>query len=88
LEPGEFDFDLRALTATMQEPARLAGLPVTTPPPLSARWVELLRAGGELPADAPPWLRHYRYDGRRGAVVLRPGMCGIARSGCIQTIRR
>ena len=73
LEPGEFDFDLRPLTVTMQEPARLAGLPVTTPPPLAARWVQVLRAGGQLPADAPPWLRHYRYDGKRGAVVMRPG---------------
>jgi hypothetical protein len=73
LQPGEFDLDLRPLTVTMQELARLAGLPVTNPPAITPHWANRLAAGAPLPRDAPPWVRHYRYDPRRKAVVLRPG---------------
>ncbi len=33
LAPGEFDFDLRRLIATMQEWPKIAGLPMDNPPP-------------------------------------------------------
>jgi len=73
LEPGEFDLDLRPLIVTMQELAQLAGLPVTNPPAITPQWADHLAAGASLPRDAPAWVRHYRYDPRRKAVVLRPG---------------
>ncbi|HEY0637612.1 MAG TPA: relaxase/mobilization nuclease domain-containing protein [Pseudonocardiaceae bacterium] len=73
LPAGEFDLDLRRLIATMQDPAVLAGLPLTAPPPVSAEWLPYLRSGGRLPAGAPQWLPHYRYDAHADAVVRRPG---------------
>jgi len=73
LEPGEFDFDLRQLITTMQELAPLAGLPVHNPRAITADWAEHLRSGAPLPADAPPWVRYYKYDPKAKAVVLRPG---------------
>ncbi|SDC73562.1 relaxase/mobilization nuclease domain-containing protein [Actinokineospora iranica] len=73
LEPGEFDFDLGPLTATMQELAKAAGLPLSNPPVITPEWVEALRRGGRLPVDAPSWVRHYKYDSKKKAVVLSPG---------------
>jgi hypothetical protein len=73
LEPGEFDFELRQLIATMTDPAHLAGLPTTNPPAITAHWAGVLRAGGRLPAEAPGWLRYYRYDPNKDVVALRPG---------------
>ncbi|WP_410607535.1 relaxase/mobilization nuclease domain-containing protein [Amycolatopsis sp. lyj-109] len=71
IEPGEFDFDLGPLTTTMQELAA-AGLPVTNPPAISSTWSDRLRTGG-VPADAPSWLKHYRYDREKEVVARRPG---------------
>ncbi|MFJ5984442.1 relaxase/mobilization nuclease domain-containing protein [Lentzea sp. NPDC092896] len=71
--PGEFDFDLRALTTTMQELAALAGLPLSNPPALTDEWREHLLSGAPPRADAPEWLTQYQYDPRKRAVVLRQG---------------
>jgi hypothetical protein len=70
---GEFDFDLRALIAHMQHGVRLAGLPLDNPPAITAEWIEHLRSGKKIPAEAPDWLRFYRYDRSKDAVVLRDG---------------
>lgn len=71
--PGEFDFDLTALTATMQELAAVAGLPLRNPPALTDEWREHLQSGAPPRADALDWLKHYKYDPRKRAVVLRQG---------------
>ncbi|ONI88077.1 hypothetical protein ALI22I_20270 [Saccharothrix sp. ALI-22-I] len=71
-QPGPFDLDLSALTATMQEVAQLAGLPVTNPKALPPEWEQRVR-DGTVPWNAPEWVRHYRYDRRKKAVVPRPG---------------
>lgn len=73
LEPGEFDFDLGPLTQTMQELAEHAGLPLSNPPGITPQWEERVRAGGALPPDAPSWVKHYKYDAKKKAVVLRQG---------------
>lgn len=87
IEPGEFDFDLRPLSATMEEWPRRAKLPVTNPPPLPAAsadaaqrrevgyWSEWLRVSGKRkpPREAPEWVRWHRYDPDKGRIVLRPG---------------
>ena len=87
IEPGEFDFDLRPLNATMEEWPRRAKLPVTTPPPIPAApadpagqreveyWSEWLRASGKRkpPREAPEWVRWHRYDPKAQRIVLRPG---------------
>ncbi|MEU4801311.1 relaxase/mobilization nuclease domain-containing protein [Actinosynnema sp. NPDC023587] len=72
VEAGEFDFDLKPLTAAMQAMVKLAGLPLSTPPAISDEWAERVRLGA-VPKDAPSWVRHYRYDPKKKAVVLRPG---------------
>jgi hypothetical protein len=72
VEPGAFDFDLGPLTTTMQEVAQLAGLPLSNPPAISPEWEARVRED-TVPPDAPVWLRHYQYDARTKAVVLRPG---------------
>ncbi|CAL9677712.1 hypothetical protein SUDANB95_08036 (plasmid) [Actinosynnema sp. ALI-1.44] len=71
--PGEFDFDLKPLVRTMRELAEQAGLPVTNPPGITPEWEELMRAGGAVPPDAPSWVKHYKYDPKKKAVVLRQG---------------
>jgi hypothetical protein len=71
--PGEFDFDLTPLTATMQELAVVAGLPLSNPPALTDEWREYLQSGAPRRVDAPEWLKHYKYDPRKRAVVLRAG---------------
>lgn len=87
IEPGEFDFDLRPLNATMEEWPHRAKLPVTTPPPIptapagSAQqreieyWSQWLRASGKRkpPREAPEWVRWHRYDPKAQRIVLRPG---------------
>jgi hypothetical protein len=87
IEPGEFDFDLRPLNATMEEWPRRAKLPITTPPPIPAApadlatereveyWSEWLRASGKRrpPREAPEWVRWHRYDPKAQRIVLRPG---------------
>ncbi|MEU4675158.1 hypothetical protein AB0F91_46290 [Amycolatopsis sp. NPDC023774] len=73
LEPGAFDFDLGPLTQTMQELAEHAGLPLNNPPRITPQWALQLRAGGALPPHAPSWVKHYRYDEKKKAVVLREG---------------
>lgn len=72
VEPGEFDFDLGPLTTTMQELAEDAGLPVSNPPPMTPEWADRLRADDVAP-DAPAWVKHYRYERKKDAVVRRPG---------------
>jgi hypothetical protein len=72
LPPGEFDFDLKALTTTMQELAEDAGLPVTNPPKITPAWAARVR-NGDVPADAPWWVKYYRYAPKEDAVVLRRG---------------
>lgn len=73
LEPGEFDFDLRPLIRVMQELAQQAGLPLNNPPPVTPEWAQVLESGAGVPADAPPWVRHYKYDSAAKAVLPRPG---------------
>lgn len=87
IEPGEFDFDLRPLNATMEEWPRRAKLPVTNPPPVPAvsgdpveqreveYWSDWLRASGKRkpPREAPEWVRWHRYDPKAQRTVLRPG---------------
>ncbi len=73
LEPGEFDLDLAQLTVTMQRPLEEAGLPLSTPPPITPEWEKYLRWKLPLPPEAPSWVRHYRYDAAQDAVVLRRG---------------
>jgi Relaxase/Mobilisation nuclease domain len=87
IEPGEFDFDLRPLNATMEEWPRRAKLPVTNPPPIPAvpgdpaqrqeveYWSAWLRASGKRkpPREAPEWVRWHRYDPKAQRIVLRPG---------------
>ncbi|MEU0529181.1 relaxase/mobilization nuclease domain-containing protein [Amycolatopsis tolypomycina] len=73
VEPGEFDFDLRQLVATMQQWPVAAGLPLTNPPRITPEWEAHLRSGAPTPRDAPAWLKYYKYDPKRDAVVLRPG---------------
>jgi hypothetical protein len=73
IEPGPFDLDLGPLTATMQELAEAAGLPVSNPPPITPEWTDWLRSGRALPLGAPAWVRQYRYDPKKQAVVQRAG---------------
>jgi len=73
LKPGQFDFDLGPLTRTMEELAEQAGLPLSNPPAITAEWAERIRAGGRLPSDAPSWVKNYKYDKQKQAVVLRDG---------------
>jgi hypothetical protein len=87
IEPGEFDFDLRPLNATMEEWPRRAKLPITSPPPTPPTsgdpaqqreveyWSEWLRASGKRkpPREAPDWVRWHRYDPKAQRIVLRPG---------------
>lgn len=73
VDPGEFGFDLGPLTRTMQELAEHAGLPLSNPPAITPQWEERVRAGGALPPDAPSWVRQYKYDEKKKAVVLRQG---------------
>lgn len=87
IEPGEFDFDLRPLNATMEEWPRRAKLPVTNPPPIPQAlgdaaeqreieyWSEWLRVSGKRkpPREAPEWVRWHRYDPKAQRIVLRPG---------------
>ncbi|MFL6120227.1 relaxase/mobilization nuclease domain-containing protein [Actinophytocola sp.] len=87
IEPGEFDFDLRPLNATMEEWPRRAKLPVSSPPPgppvlgdpaaqrEAEYWSEWLRASGKRrpPREAPEWVRWHRYDPKAERIVLRPG---------------
>lgn len=79
--PGEFDFDLRWLIATMQQLPKELGLPLTNPAPIpdglpeAKRWSAWLRTAGKArpPADAPDWVRHYRWDPKIEQLVLRRG---------------
>lgn len=87
LAPGEFDFDLRSLNATMEEWPRRAKLPVTNPPTIPAvsggpeaqreveYWSRWLRAAGKRkpPQEAPEWVRWHRYDPKAQQIVQRPG---------------
>lgn len=73
VEPGEFDFDLRPLIATMQQWPVAAGLPLTNPPRINPDWEEHLRSRALMPRDVPDWLTHYQYDPETDVVVLRPG---------------
>ncbi len=87
IEPGEFDFDLRPLNATMEEWPRRAKLPTTNPPPIPPAlgdpaahreveyWSEWLRVSGKRkpPREAPEWVRWHRYDPKAHRIVLRPG---------------
>ncbi|WP_447005154.1 relaxase/mobilization nuclease domain-containing protein [Saccharothrix isguenensis] len=72
VEPGEFDFVLRPLITTMQEWPRVAGLPMSTPRAITDEWAERVRLG-DVPPDAPAWVRYYKWDARKKAMVLRPG---------------
>ncbi|XVV04056.1 relaxase/mobilization nuclease domain-containing protein [Actinosynnema sp. CA-248983] len=72
VEPGEFDFALGPLIETMQEWPRVAGLPLSTPRAITDEWAERVRLG-DVPPDAPTWVRYYKWDARKKAVVLRPG---------------
>jgi hypothetical protein len=72
VELGEFGFDLRPLTTTMQETAEATGLPVTNPQAITKEWADRVRAG-DLPKDTPGWVKHYKYDRNKDAVVLRQG---------------
>ncbi|ONI81987.1 hypothetical protein ALI22I_38080 [Saccharothrix sp. ALI-22-I] len=71
-EPGEFDFVLGPLITTMQEWPNVAGLPLSTPRAITDEWAERVRLG-DVPPDAPAWVRYYKWDARKKAVVLRPG---------------
>jgi hypothetical protein len=73
LDPGPFDLNLRPLITTMTELAQAAGLPTTNPPPITEEWADWLRSGRRLPPGAPEWVRYYRYDARKQAVVARVG---------------
>lgn len=87
IEPGEFDFDLRPLNATMVEWPRRAKFPLTTPPRIPAApgdlatrreveyWSEWLRVSGKRkpPREAPEWVRWHRYDPKAQRIVLQPG---------------
>jgi hypothetical protein len=73
IEPGEFDFDLRGLNRTMQELLEAAGLPTANPPEITAEWAGRLERGQAVGSDAPPWVKNYKYDRKKEAVVLRQG---------------
>jgi hypothetical protein len=60
IEPGPFDLNLAPLSTTMQEPATLAGLPLSNPQPITPQWEQWLRAGRPLPITAPSWVHQYR----------------------------
>ncbi len=68
---GPFDFDLRDLTAMLEQPARRAGLPLSAPPRPTREWEQRLRSGRPLPDQAPPTVRHYRRHPNTGEVVRR-----------------
>ena len=70
---GPFDFDLRDLTAALEQPARRAGLPLSAPPRPTREWEQRLRSGRPLPDQALPMVRHYRRHPDTGEGVLRPG---------------
>jgi hypothetical protein len=79
--PGEFDFDLRALTGSMQELPKEFRLPLANPSPIpegqpdAKEWTAWLRTAGKRrpPARAPNWVKYYRYNPKAGAVELKPG---------------
>jgi hypothetical protein len=73
IKPGPFDLDLGPLTTTMSDLAEAAGLPLTTPPPITKEWEDWLRSGRRVPPGAPAWVRQYRYDTKKNIVVRRPG---------------
>jgi hypothetical protein len=88
LPPGEFDFDLGPLIATMAQLPKVGGWPLHTPPPIPSAapddpagqqevwiWSRWLRTAGRRrpPADAPAWVKLYRFDPKTNQIVLRPG---------------
>jgi hypothetical protein len=88
LSPGEFDFDLWPLIATMTKLPKAGGWPLDNPSPIPTAeqddptgqqevriWSQWLRTAGHRkpPADAPAWVKLYRFDPKTNQVVLRPG---------------